>query len=563
METTFSVILVLSAIAMVSFGHTEVCLKVPHSTDQCYADAKKHPISSQAAQMDCLQRLMWIYEPDQNLTVNELLTFNTVPNVPKSGFRIRREYRTLTIHERDRLHRAFNILYERKVIQKFAHLYYLAYQTTHEGASFLPWHRTFLAIFEEELRKVDPTVSLPFIDVTLEEAMDNPVNSMLWSDLFLGNGLGDVVTGPFANWRTDRGNLYREYGTHLRGKLQSKKMMNKVQQACRNDEISYPLRDPLDINEEEYVLEYHNYGSLNWVGGDMADGAFAPYDPAFYFFLAFVDYQWELFREKQIRLCGVNPITDYPIFTGGQEANDLMFGFGIKNIDGLGSIANWYAYEEAPKCPDCGSQYLYCDKVLMRCVSHSRRADFNVGITIAGPYSGFGVADIPKGPFEPTSDLVPKRTLMKLQLAPLRDVRSRESAQLDARKALYAWMQRPSVPSQRTVNRRRGRQNISAGRRNSNSWQQGQARQFSFTTRWMEKIDSQNTMRNTNGQNSFVTDNYSGFAPKANKGPFNSNPNSNYNIQTETNVNNGGLNRRNPNIAVRKYVIINGDNSME
>ncbi|KAH3800605.1 hypothetical protein DPMN_154240 [Dreissena polymorpha] len=47
---------------------------------------------------------------------------------------------------------------------------------------------------------------------------------------------------------------------------------------------------------------------------------------------------------------------------------------GYVNIDGYQSLwtQNWYRYERAPTCPDCGSPYLTCDPVRDVCVSVER-----------------------------------------------------------------------------------------------------------------------------------------------------------------------------------------------
>ena len=73
----------------------------------------------------------------------------------------------------------------------------------HMGAAFLPWHRQFLHLFEQQLQSVDPTVMLPYWDWTV----DNTADSYVWQDDFMGGSgnpdEGYVVTnGPFAkgNW---------------------------------------------------------------------------------------------------------------------------------------------------------------------------------------------------------------------------------------------------------------------------------------------------------------------------------------------------------------------------
>jgi tyrosinase len=70
----------------------------------------------------------------------------------------------------------------------------------HMAPAFLPWHRQFLLLFEEQLRTVDPSISLPYWDWTV----DNTPDSYVWGDDFMGgNGNPDqgyvVTTGPFAD----------------------------------------------------------------------------------------------------------------------------------------------------------------------------------------------------------------------------------------------------------------------------------------------------------------------------------------------------------------------------
>ena len=70
------------------------------------------------------------------------------------------------------------------------------------------------------MRAVDPTVFLPYFDSTIDFAMDNPVNSIIWSSEYFGNGVGAVTSGFAANWVTDTSNLERDYG---RGSIIMKK----------------------------------------------------------------------------------------------------------------------------------------------------------------------------------------------------------------------------------------------------------------------------------------------------------------------------------------------------
>lgn len=68
----------------------------------------------------------------------------------------------------------------------------------HMGPAFLPWHRGYLWLFEQQLREMDPSVSVPYWDWTVDQELD----SYLWQDDLMG-GDGDpddnyaVHSGPF------------------------------------------------------------------------------------------------------------------------------------------------------------------------------------------------------------------------------------------------------------------------------------------------------------------------------------------------------------------------------
>jgi tyrosinase len=70
------------------------------------------------------------------------------------------------------------------------------------GPAFLPWHRQFVRMFEQQLQAIEPSVTIPYWDW----AVDNAPDAYLWSDDFMG-GNGDpsadyaVTTGPFRQER--------------------------------------------------------------------------------------------------------------------------------------------------------------------------------------------------------------------------------------------------------------------------------------------------------------------------------------------------------------------------
>lgn len=203
--------------------------------------------------------------------------------------------------------------------------------------------------------------------------MDDPSQSIIWTDPFLGNGNGIVTSGHFANWQTDSGPLTRNVGSV--GELYNNRGVSRILSRRRTVDITLPLAT------REFNLELQHNGVHQWVGGQMGDLNTSPHDPVFWLHHAFVDYIWERFRKRQ-RRNGINPSDDYPTsFGDARHSPNYLMGFAhLRNIDGYSNVfSQLVTYKAVPTCsrdkPDCGSNYLTCKLRGRRPLCQSVQAD--------------------------------------------------------------------------------------------------------------------------------------------------------------------------------------------
>ncbi|CAG2206193.1 unnamed protein product [Mytilus edulis] len=184
-------------------------------------------------------------------------------------------------------------------------------KSAHDGPNFVSWHRYYCVLFEEALREYNSGVTLPYWDSRPDYLMDNQEDSILFTEIFLGNPKGVVYTGPFAYWSTPTKPstlLRRELG--IKGSPINPDRLKAVFRKGYHREILRPTAP----NSEHANLESHHDSVHRWVGGNtghMADITLSLMDPIFWLHHCFIDYLWEKFRERQTKL-GINSETDYP-----------------------------------------------------------------------------------------------------------------------------------------------------------------------------------------------------------------------------------------------------------
>jgi hypothetical protein len=194
----------------------------------------------------------------------------------------------------------------------------------HRGPAFLPWHREFLRRFERDLQAIDPQVTLPYWDWTV----DNSPTSSLWDPSFLGgNGRpsdGWVTTGPFAhstgNWTLvfDGPALRRRFGLSAPAGLSTPSDVTWALSDPTYDVapwsmfVSSGFRNKLEGWVNGPLL--HNLTHV-WVGGSMGPMS-SPNDPVFFLHHCFVDKLWADWQR-------MHPGSGYLPVSGGPAGHNL------------------------------------------------------------------------------------------------------------------------------------------------------------------------------------------------------------------------------------------------
>ncbi|MER7759733.1 tyrosinase family protein [Streptomyces sp. NPDC097619] len=234
----------------------------------------------------------------------------------------------------------------------------------HMSPSFFPWHRRYLLDFEEALRAVDPTVSVPYWDWTTDRSPADP----LWGEDFMGGtGQGPerkVATGPFAhasgNWPITVGITEAPFLTRNLGRPHNPiTLPTAAELQTALDDPVYDMspwdstasaggfRNKLEGWAAPRSERWRNHNKVHqWIGGHMTGGT-APNDPVFWLHHAFVDLIWDRW---QARHPGSGYLPDAPLDRWDRQRGrvltreDPMPPWGIPPSSQLGH-AGVYRYE--------------------------------------------------------------------------------------------------------------------------------------------------------------------------------------------------------------------------
>lgn len=111
----------------------------------------------------------------------------------------------------------------------------------------------------------NPTITIPYWASTLEETLNDPTVSVVWSPEFFGNGYNFVETGPFGNWTDGTGRRISRNLNHIGGVLTESDIERVLERNTHYHDIFMNPRTKDFAN----TLEGINYNVHGYVGGTM------------------------------------------------------------------------------------------------------------------------------------------------------------------------------------------------------------------------------------------------------------------------------------------------------
>jgi tyrosinase len=232
-----------------------------------------------------------------------------------------------------------------------AHIMAMDYSSIHDETAFFPWHRVLLRNFELDLQAINPHVTIPYWDFTV----DNQPTSSLWSSDFMGGNGGplEVVTdGPFrqGEWNLvfDGPDLRRNFGFYV-DTLPTAKQVQEALDIPHYDVFSFDTGSPVDQSFRNFMAGFnHPSGEPemhsrvhDWVGGSMLTRA-SPNDPVFWLVHANLDRIWAQWED----IHGFDYPESGPPWS--HYLHDTLYGFDVTPADVLDHHALGYRYDTEP-----------------------------------------------------------------------------------------------------------------------------------------------------------------------------------------------------------------------
>lgn len=159
----------------------------------------------------------------------------------------------------------------------------------HGGQYFLPAHRQMIWEYENALRQVNPDITLPYYDWSINN--EQWPYDIVWRKVGGANG-GAIPLKPFFEWRSPlpsdhlvtRTMVYRQLTNGFGETIQPFESRDTLDRLNQLSQLSFQ-------QFATFVEIIHGLPHVQ-IGGDMRDGQYSPSDPVFYLHHAFIDKIW-------------------------------------------------------------------------------------------------------------------------------------------------------------------------------------------------------------------------------------------------------------------------------
>jgi tyrosinase len=194
---------------------------------------------------------------------------------------LRKNFVFLTSAERTRLASALNAVNASGFLGTLASQHSANFNSgIHWGSAFLPWHRWFLRVLEQQMQVHEPGVMIPYWDWTRPDSRNIDVEP--WKSFFGGRS---NTGGRFDHWTYTRSST--DGGAHLPELLPGGMGSSMVNRLAATTFAGFRAIESSGGHG----------GGHNWVGGTMAGGD-SPRDPLFWLHHGNIDRLWAIWQRN-------------------------------------------------------------------------------------------------------------------------------------------------------------------------------------------------------------------------------------------------------------------------
>jgi tyrosinase len=241
----------------------------------------------------------------------------------------------------------------------------------HRGPVFLPWHRYFLIVLEQQIQRIlnDAAFGLPYWPWNKDG--DKPPaqqpNQTIWNSAWMGGSGFPVTSGPFANPQSDPAKFLVRVDSDSTGGLRrvNRPLRRQFRGAAPALPATQQVKSALSLgayDESDWnvgsattfrnVVEgwmpqppgLHNLVHV-WVGGDMLPGT-SPNDPVFFLNHCNEDRIWAMWQAK-FGSSKYSPTDAAPAALRGHRPSDKLFSVfpNPPMVKDMFNVASVYSYD--------------------------------------------------------------------------------------------------------------------------------------------------------------------------------------------------------------------------